>query len=300
MTPIVVDTESDNPFAIDVARWLGQREDVADLISLRSFANGEFCPVFINEDDGGKVGRHLEGRSRRHRLHGDRAPRIATNSRCARCSLPGPRRTTAPTPSTSSNRTSSTAPRIADLDRTTASAISSRDENDFRKFDGQPFSARDSTPSSSDMSGIDAAITVHNHSASVGHEFNEHLAQGYHNLSPAEVFAHYVLNSDVIDTGDDGASALDLRSGSRCTRLREGDPRIPRSRFKVRIVEMVKERFDERSVRTRVADDSEVGASTRSGAPTCSSSTTWFAPAAPSWSAAASCAAASPGASSSE
>ena len=48
---VVVGTESDNPFAIDIARFLGRKEDVADLISLKTYANREFCPQFIVSDE---------------------------------------------------------------------------------------------------------------------------------------------------------------------------------------------------------------------------------------------------------
>ena len=39
---IVVGNTSDDPFAIDVAFAVGQTEDIADLISMKAFANSEF------------------------------------------------------------------------------------------------------------------------------------------------------------------------------------------------------------------------------------------------------------------
>ena len=45
---IVVGNSSDDPFAIDVAYTMGQAEDIADLISMKTFANTEFCPRFIS------------------------------------------------------------------------------------------------------------------------------------------------------------------------------------------------------------------------------------------------------------
>ena len=45
---LVVGNSSDDPFAIDVAFAMGQTEDVADLISMKTFANSEFCPRFIS------------------------------------------------------------------------------------------------------------------------------------------------------------------------------------------------------------------------------------------------------------
>ncbi|MEM8767943.1 MAG: ribose-phosphate pyrophosphokinase, partial [Pseudomonadota bacterium] len=59
---IVVGNSSDDPFAIDVAFSVGQTEDIADLISMKTFANSEFCPRFISdEDDFSRIGSKLKG-----------------------------------------------------------------------------------------------------------------------------------------------------------------------------------------------------------------------------------------------
>jgi hypothetical protein len=47
---VVVGNFSDDPFAIDVAYGMGQSEDIADLISMKTFANSEFCPRFISDE----------------------------------------------------------------------------------------------------------------------------------------------------------------------------------------------------------------------------------------------------------
>ena len=60
---IVVGNSSDDPFAIDVAYAMGQSEDIADLISMKSFANSEFCPRFISdEQDFANIGNKLQGK----------------------------------------------------------------------------------------------------------------------------------------------------------------------------------------------------------------------------------------------
>jgi len=60
---IVVGNSSDDPFAIDIAFALGQSEDIADLISMKVFANSEFCPRFISdENDLTEIGHQLEGK----------------------------------------------------------------------------------------------------------------------------------------------------------------------------------------------------------------------------------------------
>ena len=61
---IVVGNTSDDPFAIDVAFSVGQMEDIADLISMKTFANSEFCPRFISdEEDLSQIGVSLEGKT---------------------------------------------------------------------------------------------------------------------------------------------------------------------------------------------------------------------------------------------
>ncbi len=47
---VVVSNTSDNPFAIDIAYSMGQHEDIADLISMKTFMNSEFCPRFISDE----------------------------------------------------------------------------------------------------------------------------------------------------------------------------------------------------------------------------------------------------------
>ena len=47
---IIVGNASDDPFAIDLAYAIGQNTDIADLISMKTFANGEFCPRFISDE----------------------------------------------------------------------------------------------------------------------------------------------------------------------------------------------------------------------------------------------------------
>ncbi|MCH1549850.1 MAG: ribose-phosphate pyrophosphokinase-like domain-containing protein, partial [Pseudomonadales bacterium] len=60
---VIVGNSSDDPFAIDLAFSMGQVSDIADLISMKTFANTEFCPRFISdEEDFSCVGRRLEGK----------------------------------------------------------------------------------------------------------------------------------------------------------------------------------------------------------------------------------------------
>ena len=61
---IIVGNASDDPCAIDLAYAIGQSTDIADLISMKTFANGEFCPRFISdENDLTRIGRQLTGKT---------------------------------------------------------------------------------------------------------------------------------------------------------------------------------------------------------------------------------------------
>ena len=59
---VIVGNTSEDPFAIDLAFSLGQTQDIADLISLKTFANSELCPRFISdESDLDNIGSGLVG-----------------------------------------------------------------------------------------------------------------------------------------------------------------------------------------------------------------------------------------------
>ena len=61
---LIVNTVSDDPFAIDVAHHFGQRSEIADYISLKIFANSECCPRFISDEtDLKNLGNNLRGQT---------------------------------------------------------------------------------------------------------------------------------------------------------------------------------------------------------------------------------------------
>ena len=60
---IIVSNWTDASFALDVAYKFGQTTDISDLVSLKTFANSEFCPRFLgDESDMSRIGRGLEGK----------------------------------------------------------------------------------------------------------------------------------------------------------------------------------------------------------------------------------------------
>ena len=61
---LIVSNVSDDPFAIDLAHMCGQTEEIADLISLKIYANTEFCPRYISDEGNlDVIGRSLEGKT---------------------------------------------------------------------------------------------------------------------------------------------------------------------------------------------------------------------------------------------
>jgi ribose-phosphate pyrophosphokinase len=76
-----------------------------------------------------------------------------------------------------------------------------RDIADYKKFDGQPFSSR----LYADLllkAGVDEVITVHNHSCAVKNLFMERFSGRFSNLQPADVYAGYMQESDIVNLKD--------------------------------------------------------------------------------------------------
>jgi ribose-phosphate pyrophosphokinase len=254
---VVVGTESDNPFAIDVAHALGQVEEVADLISLRSFANREFCPSFIPSNQN-EAGFGLENKTvvivstaSGHASRDALAMRTLIVARAARDN--GAKDVILIEPDlfySAQDR----GPRLSQGEMNF-----NRDARDLAKFDGQAFSARLYAECLREA-GVSGTVTIHNHSESVGKEFERCMDWGYHNLSPDAVFAHYIQDSDVLNVGDNGSNlvicAPDAGAAEFATSMRNA-----LGYQNTKILEFKKERFGERSVKAQVADGSEVDVS---------------------------------------
>jgi ribose-phosphate pyrophosphokinase len=252
---IVVGNSSDDPFAIDVAYAMGQQEDVSDLISLKQFANSEFCPRYISdEQDFSDIGGKLRGRSviivstsNLLLSRQDLAMRTFTMARAAKENGAGEVILVEPDLFYSAQ---DRGPR-ADLGR----CAFARTEKDLKKFDGQPFTAR-LYAEMLRLAGVDRVFTVHNHSHSVQTTFTEVFAGKFHNLIPYDIYVDYLRNSDIISCGAEGEGlalcAPDKGAGDFvkevCRRL--GLP-------KVKFLLLDKERSGERKVTITVHPESE-------------------------------------------
>ncbi len=256
---VVVSNVADNPFAEDIAHAMNQDEDYSDLISLKDFLNTEFCPRFIvDEEDQERIGRKLENRaivivstSMGLYTRQDLAMRNCVIARAAKDN--GASRVILLEPDlyySAQDR----GPR----DEHGLTAFP-RDPDDYRKFDGQPFTAR-LYADLLKQSGVDEVVTVHNHSASVRAIFMDRFSGRFHNLLPADVYASYLRDSDIVNRERLALSAPDRGALAFCEHVQKqlGEPRIP-------MVVMCKERLSERDVRVRLSESSEVGEDSLSG-----------------------------------
>ncbi|MEW5813848.1 MAG: ribose-phosphate diphosphokinase [Spirochaetota bacterium] len=195
---IVVGTESDNPFVEDIVEFLNQQEDYSDLISLKCFSNTEFCPRFIiNEHGWNNIGQKLNGKtiliassSVNNLTRNDLAMRNFLVARAAKDN--GASRVILLEP----DLFYSAQDRGPRPEHGIIGFI--RDPADYKKFDGQPFSAR-MYADLLQRAGVDEVVTIHNHSSAVKNIFMDRLSGYFHNLQPADVYASYMKDSDIIN-----------------------------------------------------------------------------------------------------
>jgi ribose-phosphate pyrophosphokinase len=252
---IIVGNVSEDPFAIDVAHSFGQEADLSDIISLKKFANGEFCPRFISdENDLDDIGQKLSaatvviisvdrpGHSRQSLAQRNfLIARAAKDNGAAKVVLVEPdlfysAQDRGPQPA--HGRTAHP-----------------RDVKDFKKFDGQSFSAL-LYAQLLKTSGVDAVVTVHNHSRSVQDVFRRTF-DDFENLDPVELYAHYLTNSDVIERGEDGGNLVLCAPDKGAAEFVEG-MHAALALPAAGVCLLAKERTAERQVEIQVSADSPV------------------------------------------
>jgi ribose-phosphate pyrophosphokinase len=252
---IIVGNSSDDPFAIDLAFGLGQSEDIADLISMKTFANSEFCPRFISdEDDLNQIGSRLRGKivvivstssmvvSRQNlAMRNLLIARAAKENGAAEVVLVEP---------DLYYSAQDRGPR-SELGET----VAERDAKDLKKFDGQPFTAK-LYAEMLKLAGVDRVLTIHNHSYSVQQIFTGVFQGKFHNLIPYDIYADYLRNSDIVQWKPDGEGlALCAPDAGAREFVREMFNRIglPKAKF----ILLDKERSGERKVDIKLHSESE-------------------------------------------
>ena len=161
---IIVSNWTDASFGLDVAHNFGQTIDISDLISLKTFANTEFCPRFlVDESDLDNIGNGLKGKrvyvistSSPQHTRVELAMRNFLIARAAKEN--GAERVVLVEPDlffSAQDR----GPHFSDHPQMLT-------PKDRKKFDGQPFSAR-MYAEMLRTAGVDQVVTVHNHKPDV-------------------------------------------------------------------------------------------------------------------------------------
>jgi len=252
---IVVGNSSDDPFAIDVAFAMGQGEDIADLISMKRFANSEFCPRFISdEQDFSDIGNKLSGKSiiivGTSSLVMSRQSLAMRNLMIARAAKENGAAEVILVEPDLYYSAQDRGPR-AELGKTEIE----RDLKDLKKFDGQLFTAK-LYAQMLKLAGVDRVLTVHNHSFSVQAMFSEVFDGLFHNLIPYDIYVDYLLNSDIVDCEKDGEGlALCAPDKGAKEFVKEMFARLGLE--KAKFVLLDKERISERQVEIKIHEESE-------------------------------------------
>ena len=249
---VIVGNTSEDPFAIDLAFSLGQVQDIADLISLKTFANSEFCPRFISDEaDLHRIGSGLTGMTvvivSTSNLFASRQDLAMRNLLIAR--------------GAKENGAEQVILVEPDLyfsaqDRGPKESLGVTQEprsvEDLKKFDGQPFSAL-LYAQMLKLAGVDRVVTVHNHSYSVQQMFKEVFGGAFHNLIPYDIYADYLTQSNVLQGEEDmvlvapDAGARSFVSGMA------NQLGLPESN----VLQMEKKRLGEREVEIKVRGSQE-------------------------------------------
>ena len=201
---IVIGNVSDDPFALDIGHMCGQPEEISDLISLKVYANTEFCPRFISdENEMEHIGSSLEGKTviicstATNHTRGSLAMRTLILARAAKDN--GAKRVILVEPDLFFSAQDRGPHRGEDE--------AGRSLEDLKKFDGQPFTAR-LYAELLKAAGVDVVVTVHNHSSKVQKLFSRLFDGEFHNLIPSDLYADYIRRSDMVTTGKGGSNLV--------------------------------------------------------------------------------------------
>ena len=251
---LIVGTESDNPFAIDIAVSCGQMTDIADIVSLKTFANSEFCPRFISdESDMRAIGNKLDGAAvvivstvssvlSRNEL----AWRTMLVARAAKDN--GARKVMLVEPNlffSAQDRGPRPEHGQVDFPRTS---------QDYKKFDGQPFTSLLYAQMLT-LAGVDTVLSVHNHSTSVQRLFRATLSGQFFDLNPAPVYVDYLRHSDVTPGLHTGGGLL-VCAPDKGARAFCQDIHALLGLESVGLLFLAKQRLGERSVSSFIDQDS--------------------------------------------
>ncbi len=249
---IIVGNIADNPFVADISQHMKQAMHYSDLISLKSYLNNEFCPRYIvGEDTYENVGNILSGynvlivsSTQQMYSRDELAMRNLIIARAAKDN--GADRVILLEPDlfySAQDRGPRKEHGFVDFDRS---------PQDFKKFNGQAFTSRLYADLLKE-SGVDEVVTVHNHSNSVKRLFMERFSGNFYNLQPADVFANYIKESDIVEHKNLVLCAPDHGALSFVREVHDelAMPRVP-------VVIMSKQRTGEREVVVSLDPQSDI------------------------------------------
>ncbi|MDB4989323.1 MAG: ribose-phosphate pyrophosphokinae, partial [Myxococcaceae bacterium] len=253
---IIVGNVAEDPFAIDVGHAFGQQADLSDIISLKNFANGEFCPRFISDEhDLVAIGEKLEGATvvivSVESYHHNRQTLAQRNFLIARAAKDNGAHKVVLVEPDLFYSAQDRGPRPEH-----GVTAQPRDVKDLKKFDGQPFSSL-LYAQLLKASGVDAVVTVHNHSRSVQEVFRKIFDNDFENLIPSELYAHYLSRSDIVERGNGGSNLVLCAPDKGAVEFVE-QMHAALALPQASICKLSKERSGERHVEIRVASDSAV------------------------------------------
>ena len=250
---LIVSNWTDASFALDTAHHVGQESGVSDLISLKTFANTEFCPRFISDaEDLTRIGAHLRGK--RIYLVSTSSPQHTRVELAMRNLL-----IAAAAKENGADRVVLVEPDLffSAQDRGPHSIDHPQmtGPEEYKKFDGQPASA-ELYAMMLKQAGVDQVVAVHNHKPDVLARIYDDVfgaeRRAFFNLDIALLVAHYILQ--VAAAGTEGASiglvAPDqgaesfVRNVQRFTGLRDAET-----------VVLEKHRLGQRNVEMRLPDN---------------------------------------------
>ena len=250
---LVVGNVSENPSSMDTAHFFGQREDVSDVISLKTFENTEFCPRFISEPtDQSRVGHGLEGKgvviASSSILTHPRNEVAMRNLMVARAAKDNGAAWVVLVEPDLFYSAQDRGPRVG-----MGSRGDQRSDEDRTKFNGQPFSAL-LYAQLLKLSGVDEVMTVHNHSDSVKAVFNDVFNGYFTDLSPHRLYARYILESNIVDPQNTLLVAPDQGALNFVLKTKEAIG-LPENAYMV----MSKSRSSERQLSMDISENSPMG-----------------------------------------
>lgn len=194
---IVVGNVSDNAMAMDTSHFFGQRQDVSDVIALKTFENTEFCPRFISHGENKQTGYSLEGKAvviaSSSTLTYSRNDIAMRNLMVARAAKDNGAKWVVLVETDLFYSAQDRGPR-----KDQGVFNQNRSKDDLYKFNGQAFSAL-AYAELLKTAGVDEVFTVHNHSESVQETFKRVFSGNFFNVLPHRLYARYIRESKIAD-----------------------------------------------------------------------------------------------------